>query len=63
MRIWTCERPEGGGGFAGDGSVGDGFEENLVRGLQGILVRLEGDDSGDEALQNRNTISLLCKFQ
>jgi len=42
---------DGGGGFAGDGLVGDGFEESFVGGLQGILVHLEGDGFGNEAFQ------------
>jgi hypothetical protein len=42
---------DGGGGFAGDGLVCDGFKESFVRGLHGIPVHLEGDGFRDEALQ------------
>jgi len=41
----------GGGGFAGDRLVGDGFEESLVGRLQGILVHLERECSCDQTLQ------------
>jgi len=41
----------GGGGFAGDGLVGDGFEESFVGGLEWILVHLEGDGFCDQTLQ------------
>ncbi len=42
---------DGGGGFAGDGLVGDGFEEGFIGGLKGILVHLEGDGFRDQAFQ------------
>ena len=37
----------GGGGFAGDGLVCDGFKEGFVRGLKWILVHLESGSFGD----------------
>jgi len=39
---------DGGGGFAGDGLVGDGFEESFVGRLQGVGIHLEGQGAGDE---------------
>jgi len=39
---------DGGGGFAGDGLMGDGFEECLVGRLEVVSVSLEGDGVGDE---------------
>ncbi len=42
---------DGGGSFAGDGLVGDGFEKGFVRRLEGILVHLEGDSFCDQPLQ------------
>ena len=42
---------DGGGGFAGDGLVGDGFEEGFVGGLRVGDIDLEGSGVGDEALQ------------
>ncbi len=41
----------GGGGFARDGLVGDGFEEGFVGRLQRILVHLEGNSFRDQAFQ------------
>ncbi len=41
----------GGGGFAGDRLVGDGFEESFVGRLQGILVPLERECFCDQLLQ------------
>ncbi len=42
---------DSGGGFSGDGLVGDGFEESFIGGLKGILVHLEGDGFRDQAFQ------------
>ena len=44
-------REDGGGGFAGDGLVGDGFEENFVGRLCISNIDFEGCDFGDEAFQ------------
>ena len=41
----------GGGGFAGDGLVGDGFEESFVGTLEMVGVHLEGLRFGDEEFQ------------
>ena len=42
---------DGGGGFAGDGLVGDGFHENFVGRLRVGDINFEGNGFGDEALQ------------
>jgi len=42
---------DGGGGFARDGLVGDGFKESFVGRLQGILVHLERECFCDQPLQ------------
>ena len=39
---------DGGCGFAGDGLVGDGFEEGFVGTLQGVGVHLEGPGGSDQ---------------
>jgi len=39
---------DGGGGFAGDGLIRDGFEERFVRRLELVGVGLEGHGVGDE---------------
>ena len=39
---------DGGGGFAGDGLVGDGFEEGFVRAMVIGEAQLEGSSVGDE---------------
>ena len=42
---------DGGGGFAGDGLVGDGFEKSFVGRLRGFDLELERDGFFDQALQ------------
>src|SRR6266852_98264 len=37
---------DGGGGFAGNGLVGDGFEEGFVGGLRGVHLGLEWSGFG-----------------
>ena len=44
-------REDGGGGFAGDGLVGNGFEKRFVGRLCVGNIDFEGSDFGDEALQ------------
>ena len=42
---------DGGGGFAGDGLVGDGFEESFVGALKMVLVHPKGFGFGDEKFE------------
>ena len=51
-RAQRLDAPENGGGcFAGNGLVGDGFEKNLVSRLRVGDVNLKGRGLGDEAFQ------------